>query len=82
MEERKPENQVNLFGEADMLYNTIHTELTIVNEDIDKLRKAIESKEKKIEKLEDRKENLEEAAKIAKARLKSAPGKKPNEESF
>lgn len=76
------EEEKNLFGEADQLYNTIHTEITIVNEEIEKTQKAVDRGIKKIEKLADRKENLDEAARIAKASLKSAPGKKPDAESF
>jgi len=83
MEEKELKESIKeqgLFGEADMLYNTIQTELTIIKESIEKVERVIELKHQALARLEDRKECLEEAAKIAKKNLKSAPGKKPNDE--
>lgn len=66
--------QRNLFGEIDLVYNCLHTELTIVNEDIESAQKSIERLEKKIGDLEERKEELHKSIEIVgKGRKKSEP---------
>jgi len=65
----KKGKEQNLFGEANEVFNTLHSELTFVNEDIEKVQKAIKIGEEKIEKLEERKAALEASAKIAKRNM-------------
>lgn len=72
----KAENQQSLFGEVDMVFNTLHTELTIVNEEIEDKYKKISSLEEKIEILESRKEEIDKSIKIvAKSRKVEKVGK-------
>ena len=61
---KKPADQQNLFGEVDMVFNTLHTELSIVNEEINDKRKKIINLEEKIDILEVRKEEIGKAIKI------------------
>jgi len=85
MKEKKVKEEIKeqgLFGEADMVYNTIHTELTIIKETIERFEDVIARKEEAKAKLLDRKECLEEAANIAKKNLKSGGGKEPGEEAL
>jgi chromosome segregation ATPase len=53
--------QPNLFGEADEVYNTLETELTMVNLEIDAAQKTIDRKEKEIEDLQVRQQRLSRA---------------------
>ncbi|MBU2249859.1 MAG: hypothetical protein KKD77_24145 [Gammaproteobacteria bacterium] len=55
------EKQRNLFGEVDQLFNCLHTELTLLNEDIEGTQKSIDRKEKTLNILEERKGKMEEA---------------------
>jgi chromosome segregation ATPase len=55
------EKQKSLFGEVDQLFNCLHTELTLLNEDIEGTEKSIGRKEKQLGILQERKEKMEEA---------------------
>lgn len=65
--------QENLFGDADKVYNVLHTEKTIVKEEISAAEKSITRLEKKIGILGKREEEIQEAIKIME---KSRPKKK------
>jgi len=60
----------NLFGEANEVYNALHSEVTFINEEIDKVQKSIDKSNEKIEKLEERKVKLQRAIIIQKKSLK------------
>jgi len=65
--------QEGLFGDADKVFNVLHTEKTIVNEEIKAAGASITRLEGKIEVLEKRKEELDEAIVIMK---KAQPSQK------
>lgn len=61
----RSEEQTNLFGEKDQLYNTIQEEISIVVAMIKACQDAIDKKEEMISALQKRKDNLERAARTA-----------------
>jgi len=62
---KRDEQQTNLFGEKDQLYNTIQEEISIVVSMIGSCQDSIDKKEEQIVILQKRKDNLERAAKTA-----------------
>lgn len=61
----RSEEQTNLFGEKDQLYNTIQEEISIVVDMIKGCQDSIDKKEDQIKDLQKRKDKLERAARTA-----------------
>lgn len=62
---KRDDEQTNLFGEKDQLYNTIQEEISIVVDVIKGCQDSIDKKEDQIKELQKRKDKLERAAKTA-----------------
>ena len=77
----KGENQ-NLFGEGDVVFNALETELTVVTSEIDSAQKSINRLKEKILDLEERRTELKKSVEIVGGfrKKKEAPKEKKKEE--
>lgn len=56
--------QPNLFGDQDFVYNVLQTELSDIDDEIERTQESIDKKEEKLEKLRERKQEVSKATKI------------------
>ena len=61
---KRDEEQPNLFGDQDFVFNVLQTELTDIDDEMVKTREAIDRKKEKLEKLQERKQEVNKAADI------------------
>ena len=77
---KKKDDQPNLFGEQDQVYNTIQEAISTATADIVAAQEAISKKEEQVAALMEWKQKLEKAAltvaKLRDAKLEKKPGKK------